>query len=202
MSDYWIEDSRCSHCGHDTIHWSDCAAGCDDGFFNLYDEDPLWYDDGDVQGCEDCFETGVQQWCPQCGKDPRKKAVYWSEGSFELEKFQIGFQCLLENEMVDARLELIREHYADWLSRYLLLKIRGAVWSEKVDSVEFRKPTTWWQMFKEQYAPDWFLERWPVVCEALKLDVRVKYPDFRPSLPDQKYVWYVSEIRTVEVGDG
>jgi hypothetical protein len=201
MMDYYEMDESCPHCGHDIIHWGDCEAGCDDGFFNLYDEDPLWYDEDDIEGCEDCFETGIQQWCPKCGKDPRKKAAYWSR-SVELEKFKVGLQYVLESEMVDTRSELMREDYADWLRESILLKVRGYVWSERVDVIKFRKPTTWWQMFKEAYAPDWFLERWPVVCEVKTIDIRVKYPDFRPSLPDQEYRWWVTESVMMELLEG
>jgi len=73
MDDYEIamSDAPCPFCGHLPLHTRDCGH-CDDGFISLYDDDPLWYDEDDVEKCDECRGTGVEIWCPNCGRDPRE----------------------------------------------------------------------------------------------------------------------------------
>jgi hypothetical protein len=76
MDDYEIDyDEICPHCNHSPIHWRECSNYCcEDGWIDLYEyDDPLWYDPGDVQRCPECHGTGIEKWCPKCGKDPREK---------------------------------------------------------------------------------------------------------------------------------
>ncbi len=73
FSDYEIGYEPCPFCGHDEIHWRRCGAlDCDDGFVDLYEDDPLWYNPGDIGMCQECHGTGTEQWCPKCGRDPRE----------------------------------------------------------------------------------------------------------------------------------
>lgn len=53
----------CTVCGA-PMEWQDCWNGCDDGYFDLYDEDPLWYDEDDVQACDICDGKGGYWVCP------------------------------------------------------------------------------------------------------------------------------------------
>lgn len=34
-------------------------------------DDPLWYSEGETEPCPECRGTGIEKWCPACGKDPR-----------------------------------------------------------------------------------------------------------------------------------
>ena len=68
--DFELGDEVCPKCGHSPTHIRRCAVmSCDDGWIDLYDEDPLWYDVGEEEMCEDCGGTGVEHWCPNCGFD-------------------------------------------------------------------------------------------------------------------------------------
>jgi hypothetical protein len=70
FDDYEIsDDERCPKCNHSPIHWRRCQAiGCDDGWIDMHEyDDPLWYDPGDLEMCEDCQGTGIEKWCPGCG---------------------------------------------------------------------------------------------------------------------------------------
>lgn len=74
MDDHYEDDYEypCPYCGNPFTRWQDCTVfGCDDGYIDLYDEDPLWYDEGDFKVCTECRGTGIMMWCPNCGKDPR-----------------------------------------------------------------------------------------------------------------------------------
>jgi len=77
--EYEQTGSPCPFCGHSPLHTRNCEH-CDDGYVELYDEDPLWYDEDDIEACEHCRATGVLIWCPSCGKDPREDKVWARDG--------------------------------------------------------------------------------------------------------------------------
>jgi len=61
-------DEPCPNCGHETFSrtcWDCGGDGCRDG----YEEDPLWYDPGDMIPCDTCGGHGCLHWCPRCGWD-------------------------------------------------------------------------------------------------------------------------------------
>jgi hypothetical protein len=70
MDDYYEDDYDfpCPACNNPFTRWQHCNE-CDDGFIDLYDEDPLWYDPGDSEPCRECSGTGMLCWCPDCGWD-------------------------------------------------------------------------------------------------------------------------------------
>ena len=49
--------------------WLPCWNGCDDGYFDGYDDDPLWYDEGDMEVCGVCLGEGGWSVCPSCNLD-------------------------------------------------------------------------------------------------------------------------------------
>lgn len=42
---------------------------------------------------------------------------------------------------------------------------------------------SWWQMFKNQYAPRWFKRAFPVKRREVTVDCKVIYPDLKVSIP-------------------
>jgi len=58
----------------------------------------------------------------------------------------------------------------------LVLAVRQDVYGRKVGTLEIRIPTTWWQMFKEAYAPEWVKRRWPVRYNVRRYDACALYP--------------------------
>jgi predicted RNA-binding Zn-ribbon protein involved in translation (DUF1610 family) len=65
--DYEIDyDEQCPKCGNSPIHWRRCYE-CDDGYRDMFEEDPLWYDIGETERCPDCLGYGTVTWCPECG---------------------------------------------------------------------------------------------------------------------------------------
>lgn len=67
MDDDVERDEPCPRCGAITLR-QPCNE-CDDGFVDLYDEDPLWYDEDDIEPCAACHAMGNHWWCPSCGLD-------------------------------------------------------------------------------------------------------------------------------------
>jgi hypothetical protein len=54
----------CPKC-EDLMLRRDCTGiGCNDGFYDGYEDDPLWYDPGDLVRCGDCDGRGFFEWCP------------------------------------------------------------------------------------------------------------------------------------------
>jgi hypothetical protein len=43
------------------------VPGCDDGQIDGYEEDPLWWDEGDTYTCSECRGYGYFMWCSKCG---------------------------------------------------------------------------------------------------------------------------------------
>lgn len=66
-------DMVCSVCGCG-MEWQGCWNGCDDGFLDLYDEDPLWYDEDDVEVCSVCDGRGGWWVCPGAAEHTKEPA--------------------------------------------------------------------------------------------------------------------------------
>lgn len=74
MDDYEIDDydgEGCPQCGHYPTHARRCSVvGCDDGWIDMHEyDDPLFFDEGETEMCEECNGTGWLRWCPSCGCD-------------------------------------------------------------------------------------------------------------------------------------
>lgn len=46
--------------------WVQCWQGCDEGYFDAYEDDPINCDEGDLEVCQECKGNGGFQVCPQC----------------------------------------------------------------------------------------------------------------------------------------
>jgi hypothetical protein len=73
MSDYPMPlDEYCTACGNE-LYSADCWNGCDDGYFDGYEEDPLYYDIGEFYACYACHGHGSIVYCPCCEKRQEEK---------------------------------------------------------------------------------------------------------------------------------
>jgi len=56
----------CPKCGNE-MDWEDCwMVDCEEGTYDLYEEDPIFYSPGDRAGCEECGGKGGWWYCPSC----------------------------------------------------------------------------------------------------------------------------------------
>lgn len=62
------------------------------------------------------------------------------------------------------------------LGEDIVIRIVQEVYGKRLGILEIETPTTWWQMFKKQYMPRWFLARWPVINTVKVYEARVLYP--------------------------
>lgn len=53
----------------DNVGWVQCYAGCDDGYFDDYEDDPLESDLHVVSVCSECDGHGGWKVCGVCNKD-------------------------------------------------------------------------------------------------------------------------------------
>lgn len=69
--EYEIDDTPCPKCGHHTTRSRTCdEVGCDDGYIDEHDEDPINFAPGQAyEVCQECRGTGHVRWCPKCGCD-------------------------------------------------------------------------------------------------------------------------------------
>lgn len=68
QDDYEIDDLECPDCGHQT-HSRRCSEiMCEGGGIDESDEDYL-LPGTNIVTCETCQGTGIERWCPNCGKD-------------------------------------------------------------------------------------------------------------------------------------
>ncbi len=70
MSDWEYSDESCPKCGQQMATRSCDVIGCDDGYIDEYDDDPINFAEGEsYERCSECRGTGIHEWCRECGWD-------------------------------------------------------------------------------------------------------------------------------------
>lgn len=64
LLDNYEQLATCSTCERE-LEWVECEQ-CEDGQIDVYDSDPMWYDPGDTEPCEQCGGAGGWYWCATC----------------------------------------------------------------------------------------------------------------------------------------
>lgn len=99
-----------------------------------------------------------------------------------LEKIRFGVHAHISKHINEARVDIV-----EILNDMFTVEVKGFVWGEKVDRiVMFEYPATWWQMFKQQYFPEWILERFPVRMQRKYADIYALYPDLKLDVADKR----------------
>lgn len=58
-------DPGCAKCGS-SMYWVDCWSCGGEGWHELYDDDPLYYDEDDRERCDECRGKGGWKACMSC----------------------------------------------------------------------------------------------------------------------------------------
>jgi hypothetical protein len=70
MMDWEYSDIPCPRCGAVPTKMRDSIEiGCEDGYIDLYDQDPSYYFPGEDALCPSCHGVGVVRWCGECGHE-------------------------------------------------------------------------------------------------------------------------------------
>lgn len=72
--DISLSDAQCPNCGANPTYTRDCGA-CDEGFIDLHEQEPDWYDEDEFDTCSECRGSGTVHWCRACGYDFNFKRV-------------------------------------------------------------------------------------------------------------------------------
>lgn len=107
-----------------------------------------------------------------------------------LEKFKIGAELALSDELINAK----GTYWFDEANELLCFQVRGFILSEHLDSVSVKYPKDWWQAFKEKFFTKWLLKKYPVQYTKRVFDVKVLYPNYRPAMYDQPYKVIIAEV--------
>jgi hypothetical protein len=65
-------DLACPHCDHSPLRSRSCNnIHCVDGSIDEFEDDPINFpaEGESFHLCRDCKGTGIERWCPSCGKD-------------------------------------------------------------------------------------------------------------------------------------
>lgn len=84
MATYYpdYEEPACPICGSTTL-WEDCDNCGGEGTLDVYEEDPLWYDEGDTVICDWCAGRGRALYLPEPGA-PRRPAGRGGDVSMQI----------------------------------------------------------------------------------------------------------------------
>lgn len=116
--------------------------------------------------------------------------LLFSERTLERE-FRYSIRKMIGKEL--QWLDNVRiKAYKDHIIGEMVVQLDRYVWAEHIGEGEghvefhYRKPSSWWQMFKRDVLPWWVSKRWPVkheqyhVVRTVPLKVYAQYPDFVP----------------------
>lgn len=73
------------------------------------------------------------------------------------------------------------------VSENMVLSMISLFAAENIENIEIKHPLTWWDGFKEQYAPQIWLDRWPVRYRTHLIDVKAIWSGFHPQPGSEKY---------------
>lgn len=100
----------------------------------------------------------------------------------KLDKIKLGIQQAVSSELLGASVDFER-----MAGGMILMQLRGYLWGEDLEPREIRHPRDWWQAFKERWAPQWALRRWPVIYTVHKITAHMLYPNLKIQLPKETY---------------
>lgn len=91
--------------------------------------------------------------------------------------------------MCDAAVDV----YVEDLGEQLIVELTRHVWCVDHGTKCAEYPATWWDAFKQRWAPRWWLARWPVKTTRRVFSFKECYPNFRQAMPRERIVMKVVE---------
>lgn len=96
---------------------------------------------------------------------------------FHAEKIQTVLRRILsERELLAGKMQI--EARIDHVIRGMVIELTSYMIGEHRDTVSIHKrwPRNWWQAFREEWFPSWWLRRWPVQYERIDVEQKVYGP--------------------------
>jgi len=92
----------------------------------------------------------------------------------ELEKLKVSILEELPHNINDAQIKYVGATMGEEANKYIHFSFH--VWGKEINR-DLSIPTTAWQRIKEDYAPNWFLRRFPVEYGTNEVILRKLWPD-------------------------
>jgi len=92
----------------------------------------------------------------------------------ELEKLKVSVLSELPHNINDAQIKDVGATIAGEANKYIHFSFN--IWGKEINK-DLSIPTTAWQRIKKDYAPNWFLRRFPVEHETNEVILRKLWPD-------------------------
>lgn len=101
-----------------------------------------------------------------------------------LERIQVMVQKKVDHHCIYGLRGMEVGAFMDHLTGDVAFQFRAFVYGELQKPIELaEQPTSWWQMFKRDVMPRWFIRKFPVRSSKKIIDVKTIYPDLKVSLP-------------------
>lgn len=102
----------------------------------------------------------------------------------ELEKIRIHIEHKINKYELYGLRDMDVGRYMDEFTNSIVFQFRAFILGESQKPIILKpQPTSWWQMFKRDIMPKWFVRKFPVKSEEIIIDVKVIYPDLQISIP-------------------
>ena len=111
----------------------------------------------------------------------------------QLRKLKVGLEQHIAPILLSSTVEVTSD---DPITRMIVVRILGKIWSEDLQNVTVSYPNSWWDAFKRECFPKWALQRWPARYTDVTVDVRAVYPKLRMETPYD--TTYVIQTQTTE----
>lgn len=80
--------------------------------------------------------------------------------------------------MGNLKLKVVELSENDYIIPKMLYKLEAKIAVSTLAGEVVSYPKSWWDYLKRDYAPKWFIKRFPVLFNHVKYDFKVSYPNF------------------------
>jgi len=100
----------------------------------------------------------------------------------ELQKIRVAAELAMADcALLEPKLNI--EYRPDF--KCLVSQINGYVWGQELEAETYSYPATWWDALKANWAPYWFVRRFPVHEKKFRVHFNVMYPNFKMAFPGE-----------------
>lgn len=90
--------------------------------------------------------------------------------------------------------EIELSQFAAFLTEELTVRLSACVWAREACQIE-AFPASWWQAWKQDHAPRWVVERWPVRMRRFEVTIQEIYPKLVIADADTRSTMRVAAVK-------
>lgn len=107
-------------------------------------------------------------------------------------------KILLSVNTTETRLHRIYNDKTD-IDGYVRTVYQTYVWGMNNKDIYIDIPASWWQMFKKEFAPKWFIKKYPIVYIRHTINSKTLYPMLDIKTPELTHTIVYSELPSVSL---